>query len=145
VSSLVLGLIGGVVIYLLNFVTNEAVRFVEYQITKVDGVSWDNHSAVRKVRLQTVFGLSGAAIGLLIAVLVLYFGEKSSETMLLASTAGAVFGFILGVILFCIYVATHSVFYLVDKILSTISQLYQKLKQHLTTAYQKWKNHDYRS
>jgi hypothetical protein len=143
--SPVLGLIGGVVIYLLNFVTNEAVRFVEYQTTKVEGVSWDSRRAVRRVRLQTIFGLSGATIGLLVAVLSLYFGEKSVEAMLLAPTAGAVFGFIFSVILFCTCAAIVFVMYLVEKALPTISQLYQKLKQRVTTAYHKWKSHDYRS
>ena len=140
--SLVLGFIGGVMLYLFNFVANEAVRFVEYQRTHVVGVPWDNHNAIRKMRLQTGFGLAGAAIYLLFSVLILYGEPPSFGAILFTPIGFAVFGFIAGVILFCIL---FSVPLVLRFLASKISQLYQKLNPPLTTTYQKWKNHDYRS
>lgn len=149
VSSLVLGFVGGVVLYIFNFVANEGRRFVKYQLAKVDGVPWDNHNAVRKMRLQTGFGIAGAAIYLLMSVLILYFDPPSFGAILFAPIGFAVFGFISGVLLFCILVSVPTVLTLLASTLTLLASTalppYQKAKKVLATAYHKWKSHDYRS
>ncbi|MDB4213938.1 hypothetical protein N9741_03645 [Octadecabacter sp.] len=142
VASLVLGFVGGVLLYIFNFVANEGRRFVKYQLAKVEGVPWDNHNAVRKMRLQTGFGMAGAAIYLLLSVLILYFDPPSFGAILFAPIGFAVFGFISGVLLFCILVSVPTVLTLLA---STALPRYQKAKKILATAYHKWKAHDYRS
>ena len=94
------------------------------------------------MRLQTGFGLAGAAVALLESVFILYFEAPSFETILFAPIGFAVVGFISGVILFCILVAVPTVLRLLA---STVLPLYQKAKKVFATAYHKWKTHDYRS
>jgi len=57
IISPVTGFVGGVVLHILNFLASEAIKYSEYRLTKVEGLVWSNHTAVRRVRIMTASGL----------------------------------------------------------------------------------------
>lgn len=145
--SPVIGFVGGAALHTLNFLASEAVRFIEYQLTKVEGLTWSNHIAVRRVRYMTTCGLWGACFFLLFLILMTFTQpiEDDPVFFILVPTFLAVFGFVLGLITYFFfwgmfpilgYILTRGEYFRVPVIRG-----FRALMQ----LYQKWKHHDYRS
>lgn len=146
--SLVVGFIVGVALYILNLVASEAVRFIEYQLTKVKGVTWSNHSAVLRVRSMTAYGRRGACFLLLFYICLVFTDPtvfKADLAVFWIGTGAVVMGSVLGVITYFFfwgvfpilgYIRTGAEYFRVPVI-----RVFRALMQ----LYQKWKRHDYRS
>lgn len=145
--SPVLGFIVGVALQILNFLASEAVRFIEYQLTKVEGVTWSNHSAVRRVRSMTACGLWGAGILLSLIILVVFTQSTVSDAgfFVLMPTISTVWGFALGIIAYFFFWALRPILGYILPIGDYFRVSVIRGFRALMHLYQKWKHHDYRS
>lgn len=150
IISLVVGFIGGIALQIMNFLASEAVSFIEYQLTKVEGLPWSNHNAVRRKHSMTACGLWSAGfflalfiVGTVIAATNPAGGWAGGDEELFAMTILLpvilpVFGFGFGVLGYFIYWGVRPIldflFYLAGVAYRTLMQFYKK-----------WKHHDYRS
>jgi hypothetical protein len=141
IISPVTGFVGGVVLHILNFLASEAIKYSEYRLTKVEGLAWSNHTAVRRVRIMTASGLLGGGLFLGVVAIIAFtihgneFGPVPFAPLFVA------IGFGLGVIT---YFVLWAIGYFIpgrDKVITETGKLTITLKQ----LYQKWKSHDYRS
>ena len=137
------GFTGGVVIYILNFVATEVVKYSKYRLTELKRTKWNNISALLSEQGITAWGKIGAGLALGLLILIVYgISTEEARTLPPFTPLFLVAGFGFGIsVYFFQWALGATLSGLSEKVVPPLKQLYTRLKQ----LYTRWKNHDYRS